>query len=396
MEGEIMKKFWKLLQVVLLAAVGMAFVAVLSCGGDSGPTVVTYTGTDTADKSYTLKVTDNESYDLLIDGKSVSTGKVAKSGDVFTLTPNAEGPAFTVTVSGNKITAISGVITPDDGSAPITPGEIVQVEPVAGVWVWTMSDDSATNEWKNNDTDPDTNQSVFPPGGASRFSEYENGTDGSGNPVMKPKEYPAGSQKDNDGNTINTPVFNIKGNTKVSSDNRPANQGARFPVMGWEAVPDDAATLELLKTAYGYSFWVRLNSSTASNWSFLTAVTQTGLPIEEGWEYKHYFGNQTGDSGYGARSHFTGGLTLGKWHKISVVLDKTSPGFNLDQDGYIYRYNQERKRNFEQDKAEKLQWQIPLQHQVGASVSDRGAEPWDIIRGSYDFDFDFYGLELLK
>jgi hypothetical protein len=395
MEGEMMKKFRFVLQVVLLAAIGMSLVAVLSCGGgESEPSVVTYTATDTDRKEYTFKVTDNAKYELLIDGTSISTGKASKSGDVFTLTPNAEGPTFTVTVSGNKITAINGAITPDDGSAPVTPGEIVEVKPEPGVWVWTMSDDSAINEWKNNDTDPDTSQSVFEPGGKSKFSNAVDGTDSSGNPVMKPFEYPAGSQKDNDGNTINTPVFNIKGNVTVSSDNRPANEGARFPVVGWEAVPD-AATLELLKTAYSYQFWVKLNSGTASNWCFLTAMTQTGLPIEEGWEYKHYFGNRTGDSG-GSRANYTGPLAAGKWHKIIVVLDKTTPGFNMDQDKYIYSYNPERKRNFEQDKAEKLQWQIPLQHQVGAGVSARSAAPWDIIRGSYDFDFDFYGLELLK
>jgi hypothetical protein len=316
---------------------------------------------------------------------------VAKSGNVLTLTPNGGGSNFTVTVERNNITKIEGDITPDDGGAPIKPGDIVEVEPIAGVWVWIMGDDSATNEWKAADSDPDTNQSVFEPGGASRFSNAVIGTDGS----MKPYEYPAGTINDIDGNTINTPVFNIKGNTTVSRPDRGGNEGARFPQVGWEAVPD-AATLELLRTAYSYQFWIRLNSSTADNWSFLTAMTQTGLPVEEGWEYKHYFGNQVGDSGNGARSHFTGGLTLGKWHKITVVLDKTSSGFNMDQDGYIYQWNQERKRDFQQDKAEKLQWQIPLQHQVGAGVAARTSGAYDIYRGSYDFDFDFYGLELLK
>jgi hypothetical protein len=388
-----MKKIKFVFQVALLVAVAMAFMAVLSCESEPGSSVSTYKGSDSEGKDYTLKVTDNSTYVLSINGAEVSTGKVSKSGNTLTLTPNGGGNA-TVTIDGNRITNFTGSITPDEGGNPIIPGEIIQIQPVAGVWTWTMGDDEATNEWKETDADSDTRQSVFPPGGASRFSNAVIGTE-NGKTVMKPFEYPAGSQKDIDGNTITTPVFNIKGNTTVSSDNRQANSGARFPQVGWEAVPD-AATLQLLRTAYAYQFWIKLNSATANNWCFLTAMTQTGLPIEEGWEYKHYFGNQPGDSGNGERNHFTSGLTAGKWYKIMVVLDKTSPGFNMDQDGYIYQWNNERKRAFEQDKAEKLQWQIPLQHQSGAGVSARSGEPYDILRGSYDFDFDFYGLELLK
>jgi hypothetical protein len=213
---------------------------------------------------------------------------------------------------------------------------------------------------------------------------------------MRPFEYPAGTVKDNDGNTINATVYKITGNTKVTRDNRPATEGAGWPMVGWEAVPDEE-TLALLKTAYGYSFWVRLNSSTASNWSFLTAVV-TDFSLEEGHEYKHYFGNQPGDSGgKSSINNFTKDLALGLWYKITVVMDQGS-SFNMYQDKWIYQYDSGAnfRGDFHQAEAKKIQWQIPLQHQVGASVRQRSGEPYDIDRGSFDFDLDFYGLEILK
>lgn len=382
-----MKKNWIVFPIILLIVIGTAF---FSCGEeDSGPKVETYTSKDEANIEYILKITDGAKYELKIDGESVSTGTVSKEGDTFTLIPNGDPEAkFTVTISGNKITKIEGNITPDDGSKPITPGEMVEPKPVAGVWTWALSDDSNPNGSYMNP------QTIFAPGGASRFFnavEDPDETDRFDKPVQRPSEYTT-EVLDNDGNPIEGKVYSLKGVTKVSAENRPYNSGAQFPLVGWEAVPDDD-TLDLLKTAYGYSFWIRLNSATANKWAFLTAVV-TDFAEEKGYEYKHYFGNQPGDS---RSKNLTKNLELGKWQKITVVM-KMGSGFNMDQDGWIYQYPPSpRPPNvFNQNNAEKIQWQIPLQHNGGKSRPWTTTEIWsDMISGEYDFDLDFYGLELL-
>jgi hypothetical protein len=389
-----MKKNWFVFPAILLILAGLVFASVFSCKSDDGsnggePKIETFTGSDKDGKEYTLKIKDDNTYELLINGKSVSTGTASKNGDTFTLTANGGGDPFTITVKGKKITSISGIITPDDGTDPITPDEIVQVTTVSGKWTWALSDDADPNDYKGD------KQSIFTPGGASRITnaqEDSTETDRFDHPVKRPFIHPTGSVKDNDGNTINEPVFNFTGNTKVIKDNRTANEGARFPLVGWEAVPDEE-TLELLKTAYGYSFWVRLNSSTASNWAFLTAIVTDFTP-EEGYEYKHYFGNKPGDSGGTKVNNFTSNLQVGTWYQIKVIMNKDA--INIEQDKWIHSYNPEYKGPFNQDKAQKIQWQIPLQHQVGADVSARSGTPYDITKGSYDFNVDFYGLELLS
>ncbi|MDR0456989.1 MAG: hypothetical protein LBH20_09950 [Treponema sp.] len=404
-----MKKNWMVFPVVLLLMAGMAFVTVFSCGEDTppGPSTVTYKGGDNEGHTYTLKITGNK-YDLLIEFADPSkdpvssTGKAQKSGDEWVLTPNADPDAqiiITVSKNPNRIVFIEGDITPDDGSEPITPGEIIEVTPIAGVWTWALSDDSIPNDYLDK-------QTIFAPGGASRFEEGryiedQEETDRGNNPVKRPYVYPAGEAKDNGGNPIDAEVFNFKGTTKVSAENRPATSGAQFPLLGWEAVPDEE-TLELLKTAYGYSFWVRLNSATESKWSFLTAIV-TDYSEEKGWEEKHYFGNQPGDSGgTPAIKNFTSDLKLNEWYKITVVIDKSSSGFNIEQDKWMIQYystqpadvKAARDKPYDQSAAHKLQWQVPLQHQSVSAA--RSGEPYDIVKGSYTFDFDFYGLELIQ
>ena len=399
------KKNWFVFPALLLILAGLVFASVFSCKDkDDGPKVGnvigTFTGTDTNGKVCTLQIKDDDTYEFFIDENSISTGTAAKDGDTYTLTANGGGDPFTVTVKEGKITEIKGAITPDDGSKPIAPPVIPPpFNAVAGVWVWSLSDDADPNTHINP-------QTIFAPGGASRVDnavEDPVEQDRYGNPVKRPYEYTAGTVKDNDGNTINLPVYNFKGNTKVSKDNRTANEGARFPMVGWEAVPDEA-TLAQLKTAYGYTFWVRLNSATGDSWAFLTAIVTDYVP-EKGYEYKHWFGNKPGDSGGSKTPDYTGKLELGKWYQITVVTDKSSPAFNMEQAKWMIQYYPNaddpdnkiaRDKPYDQSKAEKLQWQIPLQHQkTGTGEAERTSKPYDVIKGSYDFDLDFYGLELL-
>jgi hypothetical protein len=263
-------------------------------------------------------------------------------------------------------------------------------EEVSGGWTWALSDDATPNPQKGD------KQSIFAPGGASRITNAREETLEDGTKANRPYVYPKGEAKDDDDNPIDAEVFNFKGNTKVSRDNRGQDECARFPMVGWEAVPDEE-TLALLQTVYGYSFWVRLKGAATKKWSFSTVVVTSDIEAvapEEGWCWKHWFGNTAGGSANSPGENLTPKLEPNVWYKINVVLDKSSPSFNLDQDGYIYQYNNERKKTFNQDKAVKIQWQISLQHQEGANVSARDGDPYDIIKGSYDFDLDFYGFAL--
>jgi len=396
--------------VVLMILAGLAFAAVFSCNNGGGSvSSETFTGTDTDGKKYELIVTGTN-YEFKIEGKLISTGKVTKNSDLWTLMPYGvegdESDDFDVTIDGEYIAGIGGLITNNvTGGAKITPGEIVPPngsgEPEEeGPWIWYAMDDSVPNDYLDV-------QTVFAPGGASRITNAKKVTNPDGTKGQKPFKYPEGTVMDNDGKPITETVYNFTGNTKVSKDNRGANECARFPMVGWGAKPnpdfeDFPATLNDLRSAKGYSFWVRLNSSTASNWVFLSAVdsafdTQTPNDKEKGYEYSHWFGNQKGgsaDGWTGTTPNFTGGLELGKWHKITVIMSAT--GRNIEQAHWIWQYNNEYKRVFNQNKAEQIQWQIPLQYQVGAGVSDRGATPYDIVKGSYDFNLDFYGFELIK
>jgi len=408
-----MKKNRIAFPVVLMVLAGLVFAAVFSCDNkDRGPTEKTYIGMDNDEKEYKLVITDEYYYELFIDGKSISTGWVIDiDGDTYQLRQSSTKDDFLATVEGNYITKIVPerekiVLTPDDESDPIPlPGELLPPSskpgegnnPVEGKWIWYASGDSTPNDYLDV-------QTVFAPGGASKFTNWvaKIGEDGKpikdkhGADTYAPYEYPEASKpKDKDGKAITGPVFNLKGNTKVIKEGRTANEGARFPLVGWGAIPDDDATKAALKTAYGYSFWVKLNSSTASNWAFLTAV-QTDFPPEKGFEYKHWFGNKPGDSGGSKIDNFTPDLKVGTWYKITVVMAKD--GFNMDEDAWLYKYppNPDPKKPFNQAAASEIQWQIPLQHQEGAGVKARSGDPYDITNGSYDFDLDFYGLELLS
>jgi len=355
---------------------GLAFAAFFSCDNDlkgREPDKTTYTGTDMNGTTYMLVVVDEDEYELFIDNESTSSGRVRiKKGDTYELAPGNGEYDFEVTVDGNNIIKIEGKIFPDDENEPIAVGRMrPPTRPEPGNWTWSTGDDAKSN------------------GGVSRITNAILATDVQSGQV--PYKYPAGSVKDNNGKTINAAVYNFTGNTRVIKDNRGPDEGARFPQVGWEAQPD-AATLELLKTAYGYSFWARLNSSTGNNWSFVSAVI-TDFPPEEGHEYRHWFGNTPGASGGTNVNNFSGYLEPGKWYQITVIM--AEDGFNMEQDKWIHEWNKEYIRPFNQNMAQKIQWQILLQRQEGAGAEDRGGPPYDITKGSYDFNLDFYGLELL-
>jgi predicted small secreted protein len=274
---------------------------------------------------------------------------------------------------------------------------------VAGVWDWSISNDSKANAAQNGVTLPappyaETSSQNFPQtswGGTSTISGEE---DTSETPsVFRPG--PAGK----DGKTAAT-AWKFEGTVQVSSDDRAYNEGAQYPMVGWEAVPD-TATLALLRDAYAYSFYIKVNSAEVKSnatatpqeyWVFKTAVCAEGFVPELGHEYKHYFGNYqpTASENYGpdAVENMTDDLAIGEWHKITVYLDPADDRFNLDQDGYIHQYNNEFTADFDPTTITKLQWQISLQDQKG--ITQRNGPTYDMPNGYFDYDVEFYGLEL--
>jgi len=200
-------------------------------------------------------------------------------------------------------------------------------------------------------------------------------------------------------------AFQFFGVVKVSADNRSANVGARYPMVGWEAVPDEE-TLTALQGAASYSFWIKVISSgikrtppsTAVNkWVIKTAIGAAGFASEQGHEFKTYFGNSApAGAGANAQSAANKKLDIGAWHKITVYLDPTvttgPTAFNMDQDSHIHDWNNRFEANFDLATATKIQWQISLQDQDG--IDQRSTTPYDIPRGEMAYDVLFYGLEI--
>ena len=279
-----------------------------------------------------------------------------------------------------------------------------QVELVVGGWDWSTSDDQKANAavsldlpkppYKTAKTGHSFPQSNF--GGASTISGVADEEDPTiMRPVTKTVTGPDGTE---------VTAFNFTGTVKVSKDNRTANEGSRFPVVGWEAVPD-ADTLAELRSASAYSFYVRVNSAAVksnatanpvNSWVIKTAVGAEGFANEQGNEFKHYFGNYepTAATNYGpnAITNMTDDLEIGEWYKITVYLDPEDDKFNLDQDNYIHQYNTEFEAVFDPATITKLQWQIALQDQRG--ITQRNGDPYDMPNGYFDYDLDFYDLKL--
>ena len=151
--------------IALVAIIGFAVSATFTaCGndkngnGDGTRDAKTYTGTAEG-VTYTLKIEDGGSRAVLTpkqgdkytltrnaDTKK-STGTVTKVvGGVLTLAPK-EGPddEFTAAVSGDNITAMSGNITWDDGTANIAP---VALTPSGGIDPGPGTDPDVDSSWK--------------------------------------------------------------------------------------------------------------------------------------------------------------------------------------------------------------------------------------------------------
>ena len=418
----------KRMMLVCLAAVLCGGMVFLACDTGGGSTIekitITFEYENYATGEVAADLTAPESVEI---DKGGSLGnKLPASPDVdeytFAYWKDADGAAVTASTTFSADATIKGIVykTNDDGNIIDDDGEEVldpdTEEPltpptppetagrwVAGTWDWSTSDDSKPNETvqlalpkppykiaKTSHPFPKSNW-----GGVSTISGV---ADPENAQIMRPETKTVTGP---DGTDVT--AFNFTGTVKVSKDNRGANEGSRFPLVGWEAVPDEE-TLADLKDARAYSFWVRVNSAEVKSnatatprnaWVFKTAVCAEGFANEQGHEFKHYFGNYlpiAATSFGGSTQSMTDDLDIGEWHKITVVIDPKNKDYNLDQDNYIHQYNTEFEADFDKSTVTKLQWQIALQDQRG--IAQRSGDPYDMPNGYFDYDLDFYGLEL--
>jgi hypothetical protein len=133
-------------------------------GNGGNPQTVTYTGIS-GSTAYTLKITENTAryaaqngdYYELTAGSKKSTGTITLVvNGVLTLTPSNASITFTVTVSGNNLSAMSGTITWNDSTtdtapAVLTPGGNGGVEEkYRGLWSYNNTGE----DWDKNKVYP--------------------------------------------------------------------------------------------------------------------------------------------------------------------------------------------------------------------------------------------------
>jgi hypothetical protein len=188
-------------KVILLAIPVVALVlGMTACDTDGGSSVtvssaghsVSYSGIG-GGSAYILTITENagraasytakagDAYVLQIialsDSKAqTSSGTVKTAGATLTLTPSGSTTTFTVTVSGDSISAISGTITLDDKKTKKAPVSVSS----------TTSDSNLNGTWIS-DASPDYKY-IFKNGNFERFSftkgTYITGSSGGNNYII--------------------------------------------------------------------------------------------------------------------------------------------------------------------------------------------------------------------
>ena len=121
----------------------------VSYSGIGGGSAYILTITENAGRAASYTAKDGDAYVLQIislsDNKAqTSSGTVKTAGATLTLTPSGSATTFTVTVSGDSISAISGTITLDDKKTKKAPGSVTPSVPDAdlnGTWISDTSAD---------------------------------------------------------------------------------------------------------------------------------------------------------------------------------------------------------------------------------------------------------------
>lgn len=275
----------------------------------------------------------------------------------------------------------------------------------AGNWIFEVINDERTNKWQ-------------PTGGIStiNFEESATLTDDADppRPLRVPKEADMITLEDvldAEGNPIK--AYHFEGTVQQRSGLTSANyhESAGWPQVGWAAKPADEATWELFKSAYAYSFWIRVNKSYKT---YQTSVDNTiYLPKDEGFEPLHWFGTTTGVDAF-AGVNYTN-VPVGEWTKVTVIYDPDyEDDYNMDHAKWIYSYGIQgdgagtpplpnpkfpgiadpTSLKFDKETMVNIKWQIQLQHNGGVQAPKN----MEYMQGSssvpHEFSVDFYGLEL--
>jgi hypothetical protein len=116
-----MKKLYKLLGIIVIGAVIMAFMGCdTGNGGGDGPQTEVYKGT-AGGKTYTLTITDGTSFELTVSSKTSAGTVESDSNGTYTLKPSNSETTFEATVSGSDITGMDGTITFSDNTTEEAP-----------------------------------------------------------------------------------------------------------------------------------------------------------------------------------------------------------------------------------------------------------------------------------
>jgi len=289
----------------------------------------------------------------------------------------------------------------DDGDEEVDTGDLPEENWWAS-WDWSTADDSKPNEDVTLELPKPpykvAGSATFPQGNWGGTSTISGVPDEEDETIQRPTEVKVEGP---DGKEVT--AFQFTGVVQVSKDSRAWNEGAQYPQVGWEAVPDEE-TLAALQSAVSYSFWIFVNSAevkrnptanAVKSWVFKTVVGASGFASNQGQEFKTYFGNYApGGAGDNAQPAAYKKLEIGKWNKITVYLDPASDTFNMGQDSHIPLYNQKYLADFDPTTATKIQWQIALQDQSGIGQREGDTLHYDIPRGEFTYDVLFYGFEL--
>lgn len=147
--------------LIFLLVFGMFFLTCDNGGnGNSGGTLVlTYKG-NANNKTYVLRIIDNQSFNFEVGDTNYEFGyydntchgTVSKNGNTWIVTPD-QGLTFTVTVSTSGITAITGTITYAGGRIEAAPVAIVPSGYSSEIWKETtqtgrLNDNRIFGKWE--------------------------------------------------------------------------------------------------------------------------------------------------------------------------------------------------------------------------------------------------------
>ena len=158
-------------------------------------------------------------------------------------------------------------------------------------------------------------------------------------------------------------------------------------------------TQQALRGAYGFTFWTR---SMVPFDTYRAAVENWSFRPDQGHEPGHWYGPRPGRDGTPGVNYTP--APVGVWTQVTVIYDPFHPGFNMDVPNWTTMFDIQ--ANFPGDREPyeimmtynsahsiRLVFNLHLQHNGGTEGTEN--ELWAVTSGRHEFDWYFYGLELL-